>query len=266
MITRGGAGTRPDGLVCGIDPVALPGTGGMFGGTSGEVDADTARPGTSPVSCGAADEEEKTALIGDVFEPGSEPLNGGVAGRGLIGVGSTSGWVFARVPVSDPDCLICDGAGPTRPVGGRAGFCIGWVTAVDQVGAGGVLGVAVGVILSDDFIGIVAAVPDETRESWVESGFSGRGGNVTRNVSRFWGFESAEGGASSAIVMLFIDNLEKCSMVKLAMPTSSMHSVLQQPSAVDFTPRPRSQVSHGERTVYSTTPLFPQSVAASLGR
>jgi hypothetical protein len=243
MMTRGGAGTRPeavgtrpDAVVGGIGVVAAwPAGGGMLGGVNGVVGAETALPGTSPVSGGALVDDAKTARNGEVFDPGSEPLSGGVAGRTLAGVGRTSGCVFARVPVSDPDCLICDGAGPTRPVGGRVGFCIGWVTAVDHVGGGGVVGEAVGVILSDDFIGIVAALPDDTRESWVESGFSGRGGSVTRKVSRFWGFDSAEGGASSAIMKFFIDNLEKCSMAKLAMPTSRTQTVLQQPSAVDFT-------------------------------
>jgi len=244
MMTRGGAGTRPEAVgtppgevptAFGVVTPCCPGTGGMFGGASGEVGADAALPGTSPVNAGAAEGEAKTALRGEVLEPGSEPLIGGVAGRALAGVGRTSGWVFARVPVSDPDCLSCDGAGPTSPVGGRVGFCIGWVTAVDQVGGGGVVGEPVGVILSDDFIGIVAALPDETRESWVESGFSGRGGSVTRKVSRFWGFDSAEGGASSAIMKFFIDNLEKCSMAKLAMPTSLTYNVPQQQSAVDFT-------------------------------
>ncbi len=224
MMTRGGAGTRPEAVGTRPDSVVgvvAPGTGGMLGGVSGVVGDDWALPGTSPVSAGAVlAGEANTALSGDVLEPGSDPLIGGVAGRALAGVGSTSGSVLAREPVSEPDCLICDGAGPTRPVGGRAGFCIGWVTAVDQVGGGGVLPVAVGDILSDDFIGIVAALPDETRESWVESGFSGRGGSETRKVSRFWGFDSAEGGASSAIMKFFIDNLEKCSMAKLAMPTS----------------------------------------------
>jgi len=238
MMTRGGAGTRPEAVGTRPDSV-VGGTGavapGMFGGVSGMVGEDWALPGTSPVSAGAVVGEAKVARSGDVLEPGSEPLIGGVAGRTLAGVGRTSGSVFAREPVSEPDCLICDGAGPTRPVGGRVGFCIGWVTAVDQVGGGGVLPVAVGDILSDDFIGIVAALPDETRESWVESGFSGRGGSVTRNVSRFWGFDSAEGGASSAIMEFFIDKSEKCSMVKLAMPTSRAYSVPQQPSAVDFT-------------------------------
>jgi hypothetical protein len=142
MMTRGGAGTRPeavgtrpDAVVGGIGVVAVcPGVGGMFGGVSGDVGMDTALPGTSPVSGGALVDEANTALSGEVFDPGSEPLSGGVAGRALAGVGRTSGWVFARVPESDPDCLICDGAGPTSPVGGRVGFPIGWVTAVDHVG------------------------------------------------------------------------------------------------------------------------------------
>jgi hypothetical protein len=118
----------------------------------------------------------------DVLEPGMEMV-GGAAGRGLAGVGSTSGSVLAREPVSEADCLIDDGVGATSPVGGRVGFCIGWVTAVDHEGT--LPCDTAGPILSEAFSGIVAAVPEFGRESSVESGFNGRGGNVTRNVSRF---------------------------------------------------------------------------------
>jgi hypothetical protein len=56
--------------------------------------------------------------------------------------------------------------------------------------AGGLVGpgagdAGVGLIRSEPFIGMVAAVPELARDNWVESGFSGRGGNVTRKVSRF---------------------------------------------------------------------------------
>jgi hypothetical protein len=117
-----------------------------------------------------------------VFEE-DEDVREGARERGLAGVGSTSGSVFAREPVSEADCLICEGVGATRPVGGRAGFCIGWVTAVDHEGV--TPWDTAGPIRSDDFSGIVAAVPELGRESWVESGLSGRGGSVTRSVSRF---------------------------------------------------------------------------------
>jgi hypothetical protein len=56
--------------------------------------------------------------------------------------------------------------------------------------AGGLVGpgagdAGVGLIRSEPFIGMVAAVPELARDNWVESGFSGRGGKVTRKVSRF---------------------------------------------------------------------------------
>jgi hypothetical protein len=128
MMTRGGAtGTRPDAV--GTRPVA---TGGRPGGVAGAGAVSGAgRPGTMPVSAGAAPVLEKTGRIDAVFEPGRV---GGADGRGLAGVGRTSGSVLARDPVSDDDWVSWDGAGPTRPVGGRPGFCIGWVTAVDHGG------------------------------------------------------------------------------------------------------------------------------------
>lgn len=89
--------------------------------------------------------------------------------------------------MSEDDCLIDDGVGATSPVGGRAGFN-GRVTAVDQEGRLALLCGTGKPGLSEAFSGIVAAMPGLGRESSVESGFSGRGGNVTRNVSRFCGF------------------------------------------------------------------------------
>jgi hypothetical protein len=180
MMTRGGTrltrpvavGTRP--VDVGTRPVPTGSGGGRFTGA--------AKPGPGRSMA--------------VFEA-DDDVSEGARERGLAAVGSTSGSVFAREPVSEADCLICDGVGATRPVGGRAGFCIGWVTAVDHAG---VTPCDTGApIRSDDFSGIVAAVPEFGRESWVESGLSGRGGSVTRNVSRFWLFGSAEGVTSSAI-------------------------------------------------------------------
>ncbi len=186
MITRGGAGTRPEAV--GTTLAGAPETGsggGMFGGVNGVVAEVEPLPGTSPVSGGALEGEANVAFNGEVFEPGIAVAAGGEGRRGAAGVGRTSGSVFAREPVSEADCFSCDGAGPTRPVGGRVGFCIGCVTAVDHAGGFVAPGVGVGAILSDPFIGMVAAVPELARDNWVESGFSGRGGRETRNVSRF---------------------------------------------------------------------------------
>jgi hypothetical protein len=87
-------------------------------------------------------------------------------------------------PSSEADCFIEDVPdGDTRPVGGRVAFCIGWVTAVDH---DGMFCEPTGPTFPEDFIGIVAAVGLVGRgPNWVESGFRGRGGKVTRNVSRF---------------------------------------------------------------------------------
>jgi hypothetical protein len=176
MITRGGAETRPDAVGTGPDAAPGMGGGGMLGGVaSGMVGALELRPGTRPVSGGALGGEAKVARNGSVFPRGMVP---GMAG------GTESGSVFAREPVSDADCFNCDGAGPTNPVGGRVARCIGCVTAVDQ---GGGLPPVAGFSRSEPFIGIVAAVPELARDNWVESGFSGRGGKVTRRVSRFCG-------------------------------------------------------------------------------
>ena len=193
MITRGGAGTRPEAVDTGPDAAVEP---GRLGGVAGS------RAGTSPVSGGAALPEENVVRKGDVFDAATEPVTGGATGRGTGVDGSTSGSVLAREPVNDADCLSCDGVGPTKPVGGRVGFCIGCVTAVDQAGGLPAVG-PLGRSWSDDFIGIVAAVPAFARDNCVESGFRGRGGRVTRNVSRFWGGCSAEGWASSAIMKIF---------------------------------------------------------------
>jgi hypothetical protein len=160
MMTRGGAGTEPEAVVTFPDVVPGSGGGGMLGGVaSGVVAVDNPRPGTMPVSGGAPEGEAKVALSGAVFVRGSVSAPG---------VGTSSGSVFAREPVSEADCLSCEGAGPTRPVGGRVGLFIGWVTAVDQ--AGGVVGpgagdAGVGLIRSDPFIGIVAAVPELARDN-----------------------------------------------------------------------------------------------------
>jgi hypothetical protein len=183
MMTRGGAETRPEALV--RIPEAAPGMGGggMFGGVaSGMVGELEPRLGTSPVSGGA--------LTGRLGGEAKVARSGSVLPRGIvpgIGAGTESGSVFAREPVSEADCFSCDGAGPTRPVGGRVGRCIGWVTAVDQGGGLPPPEVSAALIRSEPFIGIVAAVPGLARDKLVESGLSGRGGNVTRRVSRFCG-------------------------------------------------------------------------------
>jgi hypothetical protein len=186
MMTRGGAsGTRPVEVgtlpvLVGTRPVPVGSGGGRFDGVDG---SDEALAGTTPVSGGAVGPGPARSM--EVLEPGIEMV-GGAEGRGLSGVGRTSGSVLAREPVSEADCLSDDGVGATSPVGGRAGFCIGCVTAVDHDGMAPCDTPVPS--LSDALSGIVAAVPEFARASKVESGFSGRGGKVTRKVSRFWGF------------------------------------------------------------------------------
>jgi hypothetical protein len=166
MITRGGAsgtgtrpvavGTRP--VLVGTRPAPTGSGGGRLGGGSGGCSAGRLE-GTRPVR-GGAKVGPGPARSMEVLEPVSE-LVGGAAGRGLSGVGSTSGSVFAREPVSEADCLSCERAGETRPVGGRVGFCIGCVTAVDHVGVTPCD--TPGFSLSDAFSGMVAAVPELAR-------------------------------------------------------------------------------------------------------
>ncbi len=211
-MTRGGTGP--------VLTLAVAGWTGspVFGSSTGTVSRD----GTMPVSGGAdvEDEEEKVALSGAVLERLLAPLTGGAAGRGDCGVGRTSGSVLAREvePVREADCLSCVCVGETRPVGGRIVFCIGCVTAVDQ--AGGILPEPEGVeTVPELLIGNVAAPEPGRGPIWVESGFSGRGGSVTRSVSRRCGFGSAEVEASSAIIKPFYIYSEKCSMAKLVIMT-----------------------------------------------
>jgi hypothetical protein len=119
MMTRGGAGTEPDAVEILPDGVGTgSGGGGMFGGVaSGVVAVVRPRPGTMPVRGGGAlGGEAKVALSGAVFERGTPPE---------ITMGTGSGSVFAREPVSEADCVRGEGEGPTRPVGGRVGLCIG---------------------------------------------------------------------------------------------------------------------------------------------
>jgi hypothetical protein len=181
-MTRGGVpGSWPEAAP--IGPVPTFAVAGWMGSPEdGASLGECSRAGTMPVSGGAL-VVAKVAWSGAVLERLVAPLRGGAAGRGLSGVGRTRGSVLAREvePLREAECF--NGVGETRPVGGRIVFCMGWVTAVDQ--AGGMFCDPAGVSLFDVRIGSVAAVGLGGRgPSCMESGFSGRGGKVTRNVSR----------------------------------------------------------------------------------
>jgi len=106
MMTRGGASwTRP--VAVGTRPVLVGTRAGSGGGRLGGVAGACSKgplDGTRPVS-GGAEVGPGPARSMEVLEPVSE-LVGGAAGRGLSGVGRTSGSVLAREPVSEADCLI----------------------------------------------------------------------------------------------------------------------------------------------------------------
>ena len=126
---------------------------------------------------------------GVVFDPGGAPVNGGAAG--LVGGVCAGGADFAM-----------DG--------------IGLVTAVDH--AGGALEVGAGSRSDVVCIGIVLAPEILGRGAGViraEAGFSGRGGRLMRNVSRFGALGSWPSGfGASAIISLFYSYFGKCSMGK----------------------------------------------------
>jgi hypothetical protein len=136
-MTRGAApGSWPEAT----RPVAgFEGMEGVVSLEGGNAPEEVSRAGTMPVSGGALEVAPglaKVSLSGAVLERLLAPLTGGAAGRGLTGVGRTSGSVLARdvEPLSVADCFNCGWMGETSPVGGRIVFCIGCVTAVDQAG------------------------------------------------------------------------------------------------------------------------------------
>jgi len=93
------------------------------------------------------------------------------------------------------------------PDGGRRELGIGFVTAVDHAGVPPVWGVGSREV--EALIGNVVAAEMLGRGAGtilVDAGFSGRGGRLMRNVSRFGAFGS---GAESAIIFLFIVISEK---------------------------------------------------------
>ncbi len=180
-MTRGDApGSWPEPM----RPVAgLEGIDGVVSLDGGNAPEEVSLAGTTPVSGGALG-VAKVSFSGAVLERLLAPLTGGAAGRGVAGVGRTTGSVLAREvePVSVADFFSCGWMGETRPVGGRIVFCIGWVTAVDQ--AGGIFCEPAELSWLEVLIGSVAEEPSGRGPSCVESGLSGRGGRVTRKVSR----------------------------------------------------------------------------------
>jgi hypothetical protein len=183
-MTRGGIPVAwPDAALVLIGPVP---TFEVAGNTGMSASEGSGAPfeGTMPVSGGALG-VAKVVRSKAVLERLIPPARGGAGGRGISGLGRTSGSVLGRVvvPVSEADCFIWAPPEEICPVAGRV-FCIGWVIAVDH--AGGMFCEPVGLVASDAFIGNVAAVGLGGRGPiWEESGFSGRGGKLTRNVSRF---------------------------------------------------------------------------------
>ena len=196
-MTRGG--TPPPGMgteaVGRLPPVGRGGGVGAAAVTGASGATGVALAGTKPVNGGAPVEKGAPASIPVL---GRKPvLIGGAGGRGFSGVGRMRGSVLARDPVSEVDCFSCEATGETRPVGGRSGFCIGWVTAVEK------LCEEVGLINPEPCIATVAAEAElGLGASCPDSALSGRGGSVTRRVSRL-GLGSAEGGTSSAIMINF---------------------------------------------------------------
>lgn len=104
--------------------------------------------------------------------------------------------------------------------GGLETLGIGFVTAVDQLGA--VPGEATGSRELDVFKGNVVAAEMLGRAAGailVDAGLSGRGGKLIRKVSRFGAFGSEPGVAESAIIMRFYSYFGKSSTSKFAIAT-----------------------------------------------
>jgi hypothetical protein len=171
MTTRGGApGSRPEGMV----------TGGAAGAVS--VSPDEGGSAMAPLPTPSA-----KGLVGGfffgksgvVFAAAEDPVRGGAAERVLVSGGD----------------------------GVRVMLGIGLVTAVDH--EGGRVWTGAGTRFGEVLIGSVVAAETLGRGvTWLETGFSGRGGKLTRKVSRFGGvgFELSglAGVSASAISDLFI--------------------------------------------------------------
>ncbi len=192
MTTRGGEpGSLPDGIAGGTGGVGnWAGISGLLwvgGGSAGTpVPTPRAKGLVGGFFCGKS---------GVVLAAGGEPVTGGATGR----------------------------ACGTAVVGGRVTLGIGLVTAVDH--AGGTFCAGAGVRLVPGLIASVEAAEMFGRGViLVEAGLRGRGGRLTRRVSRLGGFglelSGSEGVAASAIDLLFYSYSGKCSMAKLVTATS----------------------------------------------